>query len=267
MDKMPGIESAKQAPHAPVQLAVGAASDHEEGHDPEQHHLAEFDDTIEARRLARLEADNDLYWRLAYRGFEGKDWDRFVGVLVGYGQPVLKAWIMTDLIVPRVFEKTRHPIPKRPHDLREPDAEELAVDTIAAGIPVFRTKVLIPAVWNPEKGASLKTYFVGQLLLRYPDVYRRWLTAKKRWDLGMAEATLDAIGHRDCVGRDPADRLVTDDTVREALASIRADTTKQVLVLRSMGYPNAAIAEALDISIGAVESRLDRHKNPRKRRD
>ena len=60
--------------------------------------LASFEETAEAKHLQRLEADRDLYLRLALLSFEGPEWDDFAYVLAEYGYQVVRAWIRSEKI-------------------------------------------------------------------------------------------------------------------------------------------------------------------------
>jgi hypothetical protein len=34
--------------------------------------------------------------------------------------------------------------------------------------------------WDPKKGASIKTFFIGQCLIRFVNVYNRWRDNDRR---------------------------------------------------------------------------------------
>jgi hypothetical protein len=34
--------------------------------------------------------------------------------------------------------------------------------------------------WDHRRGATLRTYFIGQCLIRFPNIYRRWLAGENR---------------------------------------------------------------------------------------
>jgi hypothetical protein len=57
--------------------------------------------------------------------------------------------------------------------LNRPDvAEELSGETVAKALHYFRENVLMRQRWNASKGASIKTYFIGQSLFQFANVYR-----------------------------------------------------------------------------------------------
>jgi hypothetical protein len=69
------------------------------------------------------------------------------------------------------------------------DALELSCETVAEAIRCFRERVLIPGKWDPTRKASLRTFFVGQCILQFPNIYRRWNTEQS---LGLLPEGLEA---------------------------------------------------------------------------
>lgn len=138
-----------------------------------------FSDTHEARRMAQLEADVDLVTRLMYGGFTGRDWQECAERLAGYGLMVLTAWVITGRIMQRCLEKGYGPLEGSSAIRNQDAAEELAGETVAVALEKFRDTVLARGKWDPNRGASLRTFFIGQCLIRFPNVYRRWLTENR----------------------------------------------------------------------------------------
>lgn len=138
--------------------------------------MEKFSDTYEARRMAQLEADVDLVTRLMFGGFTGQDWDKCAERLVGYGLMVITAWVITGRIIQRCHEKGYGPLEPSSSIRNQDAADELAGETVAVALKKFRDTVLARGKWDPNKGASLRTFFIGQCLIRFPNIYRHWLT-------------------------------------------------------------------------------------------
>lgn len=137
-----------------------------------QAELAEFEDTAPAKKLALLEADAELIYKLMLGGYAGRDWDAFADVLARYAYPVILSWINKGTLVQRCFAKgLRAP---RLFRHKRADREDISRSIIAESIFVFRRDVLIPGRWNAGKGATLKTFFIGRCLMQYPNAYRDW---------------------------------------------------------------------------------------------
>jgi hypothetical protein len=139
--------------------------------------LKPFDQSPQARAVAeldqRLKADSDLVARLMFAGYQGKDWDVVASRLVAYALRVLMAWIVDGSVALKCRLKGWN----GPWDGRCRDrqvARDLATDVVVTALEKFRTEVLIPGKWQPERGASLSTFFIGQCLLRWANVYRSW---------------------------------------------------------------------------------------------
>ena len=139
--------------------------------------LERFEGTTEGRRVAEIEArlagDIDLVTRLMFSGYEGQDWDEAANWLARYGLRVMTAWILDGTVVRVCREKgLAAPWNSRCHDQNE--AESLAADVVSNALIKFRDNVLKPDIWRPDRGASLSSFFVGQCLIRWGNVYRQW---------------------------------------------------------------------------------------------
>lgn len=228
--------------------------------------LDEFGQLESARRLARLEADTELMFRLSIEGFEGSAWREVSGALIDYGFQVMRAWIVTGQVFGKMAAKGRR-VPDPPGSgIPREDALVLASDTVADAIVDFRDRVLKRGLWNASKGASLTTYFIGNcLIFQFPNLYRSW---RREYLRSTRQEALQNDGERDhpaLIARskgDPAQEVVSADhterTVREILEPIRGETNRAILLLRSEGFGVDEIAEALDLEYAAVESRLYR---------
>lgn len=199
-----------------------------------------------AERIARLEADKELVLRLALHGYLGREWDTFATVLAQYGVQVLRAWLRTG----KIFSLCRHKLPStRFKD--DDDINEVAYDTVAAAIKAFRDDVLIPMKWDPTKGASLKTYFIGMCRFQFPNAYRRWLAETQSEGLDAAEMRLE---HQ--LSPWPSAEIVVD--FGRLLPKLKADTIERIQGLSAMGFTWAEIAEINDTTEGAVGQRIYR---------
>jgi hypothetical protein len=113
------------------------------------------------------------------------------------------AWLRQGAIIGKCRERGAG-LPEPPLGaLSRPDvAGELAAETVAKALNTFRNTVLIPGRWNPARGASLKTFFIGQCLIRFPNIYRAWLKTEVHHDLLVDEL---AIFDRPPSGGPPTD--------------------------------------------------------------
>ena len=230
--------------------------------------LRQFDSLAEAQRISdyeeRLAADQALVWRLQWAGYDGPDWQELAAALVGYGVQVIRAWIISG----RIFSECRlKGLGGELMKNQEPqwwanDPYELAWDTNSEAVRGFRDNVLLKKRWTSTKGASLKTFYIGQTLIQFVTVYRRWLRERRMVASGLAEdyaSTLLEAGPEEAVGL----RLL----VREEMALITDQTTRQVITLTAAGYKQDEIAEILSLdSTRAVEGLLHRQRKRRRER-
>jgi DNA-directed RNA polymerase specialized sigma24 family protein len=218
--------------------------------------------------LKRLATDRQLVQVLAKDGFQGPLWDEFADQLARYGMAVITSWIRTGTIFVRLRnQQIRGPVldgQLRAVDMQ--DAEELAAETIAEALKGFR-KVLQDQIWSAEGGSSLKSFFLGQCLIRFPNVYRRWHREEtQRFEVVPLEESYDgtdgapsqhlAVGS----GEDPAGIIGRRLDVIDALKwAVRNDRTRVCLVLRALGYTNQEIADWFNETEAAIEGVFYRH--------
>lgn len=214
--------------------------------------LSPFEGSEEARRLAELQGDLDLVDELMLAGYDGPLYVAFADRLARYGIAVIGAWCHSGLIFRRCAEKGWQLEPVR---FATEDAEALAFETVAVALAKFRTTVLVPRKWDPTKGASLKTYFIGQCLLRFTNVFRSWNRERHRWapvvsdpDAGVSRAGSDS----------PLGVIVEAETLAELLDQVADPRTRAIVLYKAEDYSNEEIADLCGVSVSVVKSRLYR---------
>lgn len=210
-----------------------------------------------AERAERLAGDAELVQHLRRQGFEGEDWDFFVNELARYGLAVVGGWMRRGLMAAKCADE-KIAVPALPDSVRhDSDAiEEIATETVAEAIIHFRDDVLVPGVWDPAKGAALKTFFIGQCMKRYANVARRWLNHDLRPSQEVVtdeQAVLDA-------GRVTG---VEDDVLRTLMAQrvlegVDNPRAARALVMDALGYSNAEIAGDLGTTLDGASSLIKR---------
>jgi hypothetical protein len=230
--------------------------------------LRSFSHLPEARQLtdyeSRLAADQDLVHRLEWAGFTGPDWDELAAALVAYGVQVIRAWIISG----RIFLECRAKhlggdlMKEQDPEWGSTDPDELAWDTNTDALRAFRDNVLLKHRWTSAKGASLKTFYVGQALIQWVATYRRWVRSRRSIPSGLADEYAQTLK---VVGPEPA--VVLRDTVAAEMADIKDPRTRHALILTSQGYRQDEIAELLGLDSGrAVEALLYRQRQRRRLR-
>lgn len=226
------------------------------------------DEGVLQARLDRLAADRDLHLELGLRSYSGRLWKCFERTMAEYGQSVMGGWIRTG----KVFQECRAkkiPVMRSALLPRDIEVDDMATDIVVASIPAFRDEVLIPGVWNAEKGASLRTFFVGQCLFHFPNIYRAWVTSTKalmRTRLGNHDDVALELEDLSAEGASLELRV----ELRLQLLRIEAANDQDVrrreaLVAMSdaMGLENQEIGERLAMTARAVEAVLYRRRKAR----
>lgn len=219
---------------------------------------ADADRDRAGERLARLEGDRDLAAALQEAGFVGRDYGLFAGEIARYGLAVLTAWIYRGEIFAKVKAKGFGALEPEPyHGALIEDAQSLADETVTLALRAFRDRVLVPGKWDPSKGASLRTFFIGQCLLQFANVYRRWVREVRRSYTAAME--LDAFEDIETPqDREPGHQAALKDELRRVLGRITDIRARDAFYLQAIGHSQAEIAARLQMTPKAVGSAMAR---------
>lgn len=231
-----------------------------------------------AENLARRASDLQLYQRLAAQDFQGPQYEIFTHELAAYGIAVIQAWLYRGTIFGLCAQRGRPlPVTDRARELlaaSRDERTELALETVAEGIRLFRTRVLLTGGWSVEGGASLKTFFIGACLYAFANVYRRWYGEKHRWQqintarYGLT-GDLDPTGRQVLdgqIGDDPAATVTSRHEVLDQLAAMPPATREVAARVVLRGDSFAEAAQETRTTERAVEGRLYRYRAELKRR-
>ncbi len=191
--------------------------------------------------------------------YSGSPWESFARALAEYGVAVFRNWIFTGRVFQECVKKGRGRLTIRPRT--RDDALELALETVATAISYFREKVLIPKKWDPARGASIKTFFVGACVVAFANVYRRWCREQGLLPRQLAPEE-DMISQ--APDRRPAADTLLQVAARQADASIKDPTMRQILAMDARDFTYAEIGNALGLTERAVESRVQRFRSSKK---
>jgi DNA-directed RNA polymerase specialized sigma24 family protein len=188
--------------------------------------------------------------------YDGPEWKRFSLVLAEYGLQVMIAWVRKGTIFEQCKKKGLglSGVMSRSFE----DVGDLAADTVAAAIVVFRDKVLIPHVWDPSKGASLKTFFIGQCVFQFPNIYRRWHTEKCKAHVA-PEVVAQELEH----ARTRAPSTETLAELSRQVEQLDPDSLERAEMMIEMGYSMTEIAERFRVTERALDSKLYRFRRTR----
>lgn len=211
-------------------------------------------DNLDQRR-----ADFELVTRAALANFEGQEWREIVGELAAYGWGVAFGWLLKGKMPARCSGANRS-CPTLDRRTLDPEwAESLATDLVVESIQRFRDDVLRPQVWDPTRGTTLKSFFVGQMLKQFANVYRQWAKTELRSFKEVEPEEDDAGRH----GSDSAENRALDLVEVDRLLKESTDQTKRILLMHAIDRPHKEIADRLGITIGAVNSAIHRARKNR----
>ncbi|MGH9196069.1 MAG: RNA polymerase sigma factor [Acidimicrobiia bacterium] len=222
--------------------------------------IKDFDSTSQGRALAeyenQLRADEELLHDLQWAEFEGRAWELFAEVLFAYGYEILRAWLMTGQIFAKCRAQGLRGLPEMSRPIPRQDADEIAYDVLGFAITAFRDRVLKAGRWRREGGASLKTFFIGQVLIQFVAIYKGWYRNTRR-EKPVEDRELHQVIESALVDP-PEDTTVARLDIQRLIGTL-STTSRQLVHLKSLGYTDQEIAEILGLpSAKAVELRFYR---------
>jgi DNA-directed RNA polymerase specialized sigma24 family protein len=232
---------------------------------------AERDET-EWERSRRLAVDRRLIEILARENFEGERfaqlYSKLAHKLTGYAWPILVKWLSTGQIF-RECERYRKPVNQFAiaYGWTDDDRLQIATDTIIDAVEFFQDYGLRRGKWDWQRGASLRTYFVGACVCRFPRVHERWwkeqlvtqsvLLATQNSKEPHVDHPLNLVADPQA---DPCTLAVVRDEAHHAIRQMADLQLRQVVLLRAKGYTQAEAAHEVGLTEKAAERRLHRYR-------
>lgn len=197
--------------------------------------------------------------QLMLAAYAGPLWEKFATTLAQYGLPVMWAWVRFGKIFRHCEEKGLGSLDRGDYsdEEREQMAEDTVGETVGKAIEGFRVNVLMTGRWRPARGASLNTFFIGQCVLQFPNIYRSWrrshLSAKR---VRRAARRIDP----EFIARATPVDVAADARIQIAkrLAGPLDIPLIRALGSKGWGLSSAEIAQVLGIRPGALNQRLHR---------
>ena len=213
-------------------------------------------DTVDHEQ--RLRVDRMLVDQLAAAGFADDVCVDLRNELARYGIDVLRFWVRTGKIG-QVCREHGRPVKVDALLTRRwtPDeTSEVVIETVARTLHHFFEKALKGGQWRPERGASLKTFFIGACALHFPNIYRSWLSEIIRWErINRPGEEIEEELIADPAGEDGFAYVESADWMAHAVPD---PLTRSAAHLVAWGYTHAEAAEMIGLSARAVEGRLHR---------
>ena len=218
--------------------------------------LDQREDLDDAEKIDRLSADADLILTLSLNGYSGPAWEYVATELARYGLAVIGGWMRRGMILDRCRERGSGGLPNLDRRFDPEEIVELAGETVAKALVHFRSDVLMKHRWNEAGGATLRTFFIGQCLLRFSNIYRRWFGNESRFRRSMPTDDPDTF-ELFTAGAPGVDGPAVDRTLAAAvLATVKDPRVQRAMLLTAGGRSQAEIAHLLGCTEKAVERML-----------
>ncbi|WP_210585029.1 hypothetical protein [Streptomyces sp. GESEQ-35] len=217
-----------------------------------------------------LEQDRQIYDELLRAEFRGPRYDAFAQELWTYGIRTLTAWMRTGAITHHCHRysvafdasEIELSILARTSEVRE----ALAVDSVTAAAPRFLERSLRGGEWDPDKGASMFTFFVGGCVMAFGDAFKTWSRKRRREVAVMASGLLNSaeasaiFPGQLSLFDDPAETVASRDTLQRILDEATPEAAAIcTLMLRRPELNQREIGALLGgMSARAVEGQLHR---------
>ena len=201
-----------------------------------------------------------LFELLKSQNFSGRDYDDFEVEIMDYGFATIRKWIREGDLITECSKASSWPVPNHSQTrldlLTQEEISELAADIVVDATMKFKQKALIDGGWDPNKRASLRTYFVGRCKLSAINELKR--LAKRRQD----EEIFDHRGYEQLLeipSRDmtPEQLLESDEELR-AIAGVLNEQEEATLAMHLRGLSHKEIAQTLGITPGAARKIVHR---------
>jgi DNA-directed RNA polymerase specialized sigma24 family protein len=213
----------------------------------------------DVKNLDRLLGDADMLLQLQLTGYAPKVWNPIAEEFARYGLAVLRSWMYKRTIFGMVKHRTGIAPSPCPEEwlASQHVVDDLAGMTVVRALHYFKDKVLKGNKWDPAKGASLRTFFIGQCLYQFLNVYKVWLREEQEHrslqqvvDDENLSYLAGGIGHVE-------QEVVTHVSAVDALGDLASDKARRAFAMKAIGYTQADIAEALGLpNVKAVENLL-----------
>lgn len=208
----------------------------------------------------RLAGDAVLHRELKLAGFVGPTQRQFEEAVAKYALAVIAAWLHQGVIEEKCKERRLKGLPVlQGIELSADDVEELTMGTVTRAIEGFRVEVLQKGKWDPTKKASLRTFFVGQCLIRYIDFAGTWKAQKLRREAVERPFDEASTGRFMKLAGVEAD-VIEEETFAEWLAPVTSSRARAALVMQFRGWSVKEIADEQGTTTKAVEGLLGRAK-------
>lgn len=210
-------------------------------------------------RINRLAMDVEVVSELAAAGYRGPEWDFFAWVLAEYGIGVFTGWMRRGVVYEQLARRgvRASRVPQSVFD--DPNHRDfIAVTTVGDALRVFQNDVLPNEKWDPDRGAALSTYFIGQCMFRFGNAVQSWQRETSReHEFPVADDLLHYAVDGPVVSR-VEDDVIRDLTARAILEGASSARAARAMSMAALGYKPAQIAEDLGTTAKAVSSLLDR---------
>ncbi|MFD8992248.1 hypothetical protein ACFVZ4_29905 [Streptomyces goshikiensis] len=210
----------------------------------------------------KLEADRALYARLQQRGFTGSEMDLLREDLWLYGWKCLSAWTKDGTIIEKCGERDII-VPSRWFEVetlrRRGDLRDEVVHTaVEHAVRTFTEGYLRDGRWNPDKGATMRTYFLGTCMYAFRDAFRDWSGRYRRNLFSAADPLVQAELYSLYGFGSHEDTTVFQETIKRIMENAGPEVRAICGCIWETKMTHKEIGDELGLSSRAVEGHMRR---------
>ncbi|MFD9082497.1 sigma-70 RNA polymerase sigma factor region 4 domain-containing protein [Streptomyces erythrochromogenes] len=210
----------------------------------------------------KLAADRALYERLQQLDFAGREMDLLREDLWLYGWKCLSAWTKDGTIIEKCGERDIVVLArwfevealKRRGELRD----EVVHAAVEYAVRTFTEEYLRDGRWNPDKGATMRTYFLGTCMYAFRDAFRNWAGRYRRSLFSAADPLVQAELYAPYGYYDSYDTTVFRETIRRIMENAGPEIRAICGCIWEAKMTHKEIGDELGISSRAVEGHMRR---------
>jgi DNA-binding CsgD family transcriptional regulator len=198
----------------------------------------------------------------------GQDHERFIEYAINlrdYGiSTLIKQWRAGELRR-IVYDKTGITLQPRPLSWLDHDVNSIIVEAVIRSVEPFMQSAILQGGWQPERGTSIKTYFIGKCYLTFATDYRREysaeINASKALQRKKPDLELDVIRYISyTIDRDPEQTAINRAEIRRLLSLATHDRIPEIIFLLAEGMTSNEVGATLGMTGNAVNQALKKFR-------
>jgi hypothetical protein len=213
----------------------------------------------------KLDADRRRVETLRALGQDHRYFIEYQTNLRNYGiNTLIKQWRAGELR--RIIcDKTSITLPPPPLSWLDQYVNSIIAEAVIRSVGPFMQSAILQGGWQPERGTSIKTYFIGKCYLTFATDYRREYSAEMKASKTLQgkkpDLELDVIRYVcHTINQDPEQTAINRAEIRRLLALATHDRIPEIVFLLADGKASNEVGAMLGMTGNAVNQALKKFR-------